>query len=516
MSIKKKYADGSAPADIDQTRPMVMRAAEQISMRIGNTIGPGGRNYMTPDGITNDGVSIMDHLRFDDEREDSIADAFQEVARRQDKDAGDGTTTATLLTCALTPLVLQDVSPIDTPIPGARTVMSIKATLEEEVKGAVAELQEMVTKEVSLEELKRVAATAMEGHSSSALIADTVFEVGFNSNTSIKEGFSGEVESVIVPGIHMPLRIETPSMYTNPTRREAVLQNPLVIVANHVFEALTDLNEFFKGMLEMKEKKATPIVIVGKHFSVQFTAQMVALSRQMAVPVLLLNANGLTDDEFKDVAEYVDANYVDTHPKEGKAHPITFADAGSVEELISGPEQTSFTGGRGIVSGRVSTRIADLKELASKEQNPGQRELLIRRAAGMDGGVATIYVDAKTAVDRYYLKKKVEDTINSCKAAMEHGTLPGGGLALKAVAENLGEDSYLGRALPVIYDRVQSNAGGGLEIDSMEVRDSFLTIKCAIENSVAVAKILVTLEGIICDPDQSFVDDLSKKLGYEH
>jgi len=112
MAIKKLYADGSAPKDTDQTRPMVIRVANQIGERIGNTLGPGGRNYMTPDGITNDGVSILDHMRFSDEREDSIADAFQEVARRQDADAGDGTTTATLLTTTLTPLVLADVPDI--------------------------------------------------------------------------------------------------------------------------------------------------------------------------------------------------------------------------------------------------------------------------------------------------------------------------------------------------------------------------------------------------------------------
>lgn len=519
MAIKKKFADGSAPKDTDQTRPMVKRVAEQISQRIGNTIGPGGRNYMTPDGITNDGVSILSHIRFEDEREDSIADAFQEVARRQDEDAGDGTTTATLLTTALTPLVLDDVSDINVPMPGTKTVMAIKAQLEEELTEAITELALLRKENPDLEEIKRVARTAMENHKDSDLIAETVFEVGFNSNTSIKEGFSQKVEAKVVPGIHMPLTIETPAMFTNPTRKEAKHNTPLVIVANHVFEAVTDLAVFFSTMVNHKKQtkdQPQPLVIVGKHFSVQFTAQIVNLTRQMGLPILLLNANGLTDDEFQDIAAYTDAKYYDSHPKNPTdITTLSFQDAGEAEELIAGPLQTSFTGGRGITAGRVSSRIAELKELAKTEQNPQQRELLTRRAAGLDGGVATIYVDAKTAVDRYYLKKKVEDTINSCKAAMEYGTLPGGGTALHAVGSAISE-GYLAEAMKVIRDRVMKNAGGDLEINTTEVRDSYHTVKCALENAVAVASLLVTMEGVICDPDQSFVDDLSKKLGYDN
>lgn len=518
--IKKVFADGSAAKDEDQTRHLVKEVAKQIAMRIGNTIGPGGRNYMTPEGITNDGVSILEHIRFSDERMDSIADAFEEVARRQDADAGDGTTTATLLTTALVPLVLDDVIDITTPIPGTKTVMEIKKDLEIQLTQALEELDTLKKYPIDLDELKNVSSTAMEGHECSDLIAETVFAVGFNSNTSLKEGFSGKVESKVVPGIHMPLVIETPSMFTNPTRKEAVHQNPIVIVANHVFEAYTDLQGFFAGMIAAKkaDKSAPqPLVIIGKQFSVQFTAQIVAISKQVGIPILLLSAKSLKDEEMQDIAEYVDARYVDTHPKEGDSiATLKYEDAGLVEELIAGPEQTSFTGGRGIVSGRVSSRIADLKSLATTEQNPERRDLLLRRAAGLDGGVATLYVDAKTAVDRYYLKKKVEDAVNSCKAALEHGTLPGGGLGLQLASQGVDSDSYLGRAMNVVYDRVQANAGGELEIDSELVRDSYYTIKAALENSVGVTKILATMEGVIADKDTSFVDDLSKKLGYEN
>lgn len=516
--IKKLYADGSAPLDTDQTRNLVNNVARQIGTRVGNTLGPGGRNYMTMDGITNDGVSILKEIQFEDERENHIAAAYEEVAMRQDELAGDGTTTATLLTTTLTPLVLADVSPIEMPGLG-KTVMQIKNQLEDELQEALVLLEEEKTLVTTIDELEKVARTAMENHESSRLIAETIHSIGYNSNTPLEDGFNGKVSADVVPGIHMPLRIETGAMFTNATRRETTLDNPLIIVANHVFEAYSDLSNFFTTMMEYHKASnapARPLVIIGKNFSVPFTAQVVTISKKVGFPILLLNANGLKDDEFIDIAEFVNARYVDTHPKTGeKASQITFADAGSTKKLIAGPTQTSFTGGAGIEAGRVSLRVESLQKLAETEQDPNLREELRRRAAGLQGGVATFYVDAQTAVDRYYLKKKVEDAVNSCKGALQYGTVAGGGMALKRVAEKMSPASYLGQALRVIYDRVQQNAGGGLAIDEAMVRDSYWTNKCAIENAVAVVKILVTMEGIIVDYPQDLVNDLAKKLNLQ-
>lgn len=512
--IKKLYYDGSAANDLDQTRPALLRVSHVINEKVGNTLGPGGRNYMTPLGITNDGVSILKEIRFSDERDDSIASAFEELAMRQFADAGDGTTTATVTGTQLVKNVIPDVTPIETPGFG-KNVMEIKRQLEEECRTAVQLLEESKNSEVTLSELENVARTALEDHESAPLIAETVHALGYNSNTFILEGFNGKISTEVVPGIHFPLKIETPAMFTNETRKETQYDEALVLVVNHVFEAYSDLSRFFKEMIDSKSK-AVPIVIIGKSFSVPFTAQVVAVSRQIKLPILLLNANGLKDEEMMDIAEFTGAKYLDSHPKQNSTPlSISFDDAGHTQKMIAGPLQTSFTGGKGIETGRVSIRVADLQKLATTEQDSDKRELLLRRAAGLQGGVATFYVDAKTAVDRYYLKKKVENAINSCKAALEHGTIAGGGLALKEVASKMPADSYLGRTLSIIHERVQQNAGGNLQIDPLLVRDAFYTNKCAIENAVAVAKILVTMEGVIADRDTDLTDDLARKLNLQ-
>lgn len=529
--IKRVYADGSAVNDEDQTRPMIERVAKQIEMRVGSTVGPGGRNYMTPEGITNDGVSILREIRFEDEREDSIADAFEECARRQDKDAGDGTTTTTLLLCKGVQTVLKDISPIDTPIPGTKTVMQIKKQLEKECDVAVRLLKEEAdvpeTPEDMLAALKLVADTSMEGHECAELIAETVFEVGSNSNINLQEGFDGIVRKEVTPGIEMPLKIQSPSMYTNPNRKEATYENPIIVVANHVFESYSDLSNFMNTMMAYKkqhQQAPQPIVIVGKQFSIPFTSQIVRVSQQVGIPILLLDAGALKDEEYEDIAEYCDATYYDTHPRDGKKmSDYSFAMAGRCKKIIAGPQQTSFVGGEGLVTpagvnqsesqfiSRVEARIADLKKLAETEQNPKYREELLRRAAGLDGGVATIYVDAKTAVDRYYLKKKVEDAVNSCKGVYEGGTVAGGGTALSLVGQKM-EGEYLPTMLQAVWERVNMNAGGALEVDTNVVRDAFWTNKCAIENAVAVLKILVTTEGVIAEKERSLADDLSNAM----
>lgn len=512
--IKKIYADGSAINDLDQTRPLVCRVAKQMGDRVGNTLGPGGRNYMTMQGITNDGVSILQEIRFEDEREDAIADAFEEVARRQDLDAGDGTTTATVFATSLTPLVLQDVPPIETPL--GKSVMEIKKELEDELTQAIELLKTHQRPTLTLADLEKVAKTAMEGHPSSTLIANTVYEVGYQSNIALEEGFNEQITSTTTPGVHYPLKIETPAMFTNIARKEAEHQDTLVLVVNHVFEAYSDLSGFFTTMIAHKKatgEKPQPIVIIGKQFSIPFTSQVVGVTKQLGLPILLLSAQALKDEEFIDLAEFVGANYIDTHPKTGiKASSITYKDAGRAKKIIASPKQTAIMGGAGIESGRVSLRVAELNKLAETEQLPITREELKRRAAGLQGGVATIYVDAKTAVDRYYLKKKVEDAVNSCKSALEHGTVPGGGLAYLKVAEALPDGGYLKQILPVIHERVQRNAGGNLIIDEEEVRDAYYTDKSALENAVAVVKILVTMEGVIVDKEPDPYKDLVKAL----
>lgn len=511
----KKYAFGT------QAREDITFVAEKIGDVLGKTLGPGGRNYFLPTGITNDGRTIIKEIDFatdgkPDECRDAVAAAFEETAARQDQDAGDGTTTAVVVATQLAQDIVEKIVDMDAPVPGAQSVMDLARQLEDECKRAVELLDEQSRPVESLEELERIAATSMEGHEAHKIVADSIWEGGKDAFTAIQEGFSGKVEKDVKPGIKYPLKVEAPYMYTN-SRKEAVYEDVPVLVANHVFEAYSELSNFM--MTKPKEQNIKGLVIVAKQFSVPFVGSLAHIQRQTGFPFLLLSGN-LDQEHFEDIAAFVDAKAIDTHPKEGrKMSDVKFEDAGHAKMVIGGEDQSVFIGGRGLEAvqpegdtfvTRVESHAKMLEESAEREQNPELREALQRRASGMQGGIATLYVDAKTAVDKYYLRLKVEDAMNSCKAALDEGMVKGGGQALKDVADQM-EGTMLYSALLRPYQVIQRNAGGKFDIPE-NIVDACLSQKMAVENAVAVVKTLISTEGIVAEKEKDLVEQLNAKL----
>jgi chaperonin GroEL len=507
MAIRKEYKYGA------DAREAIRKVSTSIGDTLGKTLGPAGRNFQTPEGITNDGRSILSHIRFADECEDSVALAFHEVANRQDKDMGDGTTTAVVIATKLTELLIQDVPDLDTPIPGQESVMSLSRRLEEEKDRAIELLAKKVTPVTTLEQLEQVAFTAMEDKEVAKVIAKTIFEAGKDSFTALEEGFSGKLETNIQAGIEMPLKLNLG------TTAEA--HDCPVLVVNHIFEDYRELSPFMESMVEAMNQhkvKFEALVIVTKKFSIPFIQKVAEVNRLSAMKVYCMSNDHLPDDIFEDVAAFVDAKYIDTHPKGGnKITDVKFNYCGIVTKFVANPKGAVFYGGKGTQlqpakeTTRVQARILQLNEELSKESNPTNRKALERRIAEFSGGKATIYVDAKTAAEKYYLKLKVEDCMNSCKSALEGGMVRGGGLSLEEVADELGADTLLAQALVEPHRRIQQNAGGVLEIGE-DVLDSYLCAKAGIENAVSVVKTVLTIEGVISDHVPSMVEELKEAV----
>ena len=159
----------------------------------------------------------------------------------------------------------------------------------------------------------------------------------------------------------------------------------------------------------------------------------------------------------------------------------------------------------------MNARIMEIRAQLEREKDSTKRKAFERRIAEFSGGKATLYIDAKTAAEKYYLKLKAQDCVNSCKSALEGGVVRGGGLALKEVADSLEQPSLLSEALTAPYRRIQQNAGGTLEIGN-EVMDSYLCVRAGVENAVSVVKVVISLEGIIADVIPSLLDELREKI----
>lgn len=508
---KKDYKFGK------DARDAITKVATTIGDTLGKTLGPAGRNYQTPEGITNDGRSILSHLRFDDECEDNVALAFHEVANKTDKEVGDGTTTATVLATELTKSLIEKVPDLDTPIPGQKSVMELSRELEIEKEKAIELLSKKVVPVESIEELERVAFTSMEDKEVAKIVAATIYKAGKDSFTALEEGFTGKLETNVQAGIELPVQVAAPFMFNK--GREAVYEGNIpVLVANHLFEEYREITKYLETLLTFTKDKNVNmpcIVIVGKQFSIPFVQAVSRVYQGSGgkINILLLSNSHLADELFEDAAAFTDAFYINTHPKSGrKITDAVFEFSGAISKVVATPKGAVFYGGRGAIlqdkpTTRVQSRILEITEQLKKETATDKRAAMERRIAEFQGGKATIYVDAKTAAEKYYLKLKVQDCMNSCKTALEGGMVRGGGLSLKEVAEELGTESLLYKALIAPYNRIQLNAGGSLEIGE-DVMDSYLCAKAGIENAVSVIKTVLTIEGIIADRPESLVESL--------
>lgn len=508
-------------------RDAIEHVADQFANIVGSTMGPAGRNYMLPDGVTNDGKTIAYNIRLDDEGKDDIALSFCEVADRTDHEAGDGTSTATVMAAELAKSLIREVPDLNAIAPGATSVMELTRKLEAEKDRAVAIIEGKAVPVKDIETLERVAMTAMEDEKVAKLIAETIFEAGKDSYTAIEEGYGGEVTKSVFRGIRVPAKTAAPFMHNN-DKRESVFVNTAVLVVDHAFEDYSELKPFMQSLMDANTRKdynATGIVIVARHFSIPFIGMVANTSRAAKFPIVLLQLDA-EPEIFEDLAEFLDAQLIDTHPRTGRRiSEATFKHCGRFAKMVANTKETVFIGGKGLETlvtaakriqdggeptTRVEARVEALKGQLANEKGT-KRDELKKRIAKLSGGIATIFVDAQTAQERHYLKLKVEDAMNACKSALGHGVIAGGGQGLKEVAEELGEDALLYPALMAPFRRIQQNAGGSLEIPDTVI-DSAFSASVGLKNAVSVVKVLLTTEGIISNHVRNFAQELGDTL----
>ena len=505
-----------------EAKEAIVKIATDFRNILGKTIGPAGRNYLLPTGITNDGKTIAQHIRYDDECEDNVAIVFGDMMQKTDDEVGDATTTTAVVGTTLAIDVMEKVPTGTALVPGMKSVMEIKAQLEEEVIRAVELLSKQVIPVTSVEELEHVAQTAMENPQVARLVAETVYEGGKDCVISLMESFTNDVQKVVFPGIKLPLKLAAPYLY-NTEKKEAVHAKVPVLVVNHAFDAYEELTPFMADYTKGETAQPGRLIVIAKHYSVPFiqTCANVYRASQEKFQHVLLTAD-LTADQWEDLAAFVDARLIDTHPKNGRSiAEAKVRDLGLVEKLIAGEKQTALIGGRGVKAvvmlpeGETMTcveaRLATMQSQLETLQDKTKRKELEKRMGELKAGVATIYVGADTAVERHYLKLKIEDAINTCKAALDGGVVPGGGVALAAVATEMGTEALMYGALMAPSESIQANSGTHLEIGE-DVRDAFLSTKAAVVNSVSGVKILITIEGIIADHVADPARELLAKL----
>lgn len=497
----------------DKAREKLLRGVNVIGEIVGSTIGPAGRNviiyekYRSP-LITNDGVTIARKTYLEDEIEDLGAQTLVEAAMKTNDQAGDGTTTAVVLATALTNKCFNELKESDASSMERRDAMTMFRQINES-KARVVELLRERAKPLQDGDLENIISTSLENPEFGKILAGMIKEVGKDGYISVEDNWATQygIATEVISGMKFYGEYATPYMMTDARRKEAVAEDVPVLVTNGQLEEISSLDKLFQAI--QKEGK-TRLVIITETYSRQLVEKLaetaIGFHQGKKMQILCVKAPALVPDEYEDIATYVNATFLDR--KAGfKLKDAELSHLGHAEKVVVTDSDVIITGG----AGKVDERIAELQGQMEGEKDLMFKEKLKRRIAALSSGVGIIRVGAMTETERGYLKFKIEDAVNAGRAALEEGTVRGGGLALKEIAEELGRNNILYEALLAPYEKIQENAGNNLVIGE-HILDPVKVTRLAVENACSAAGTLITTEAAISERRKSLWDELEKRI----
>lgn len=536
----------------EEARKSLKRGIDAVADAVKVTIGPRGRNvvfdkgYGTPT-ITNDGVSIAKEISLKDKFENMGAEIIKEVATKTNDIAGDGTTTATIITQALVSEGMKHTTM-------GVSAMGIKSGIESASKYAVNELKKLSKPIKTDEEIRQVATISAESPELGKIIADTIKKVGKDGVVTVEESQSTELESEIVEGIEFDKGYISAYMMTNPDRLEAEFKDPAILITDKKISTIKEILPLLEQLAQTGKKD---LVVIAEDVDGEALTTFVLNKLRGAFNVLAIKAPGYGDkkkDMLQDIAVTVGAVVI------SEEVGITFEKAdlsmlGKSRKVVSTKDKTVIVGGKGKKSD-IEARISQLKGQRDAMDSKYDIEKLDERIAKLSGGVAVIRVGAATETEMKYLKLKIEDAVNATKAAIEEGIIAGGGAALAKVAcrlsewlkennEKISAEIKIGgiivvKALEAPLKQIAINAGkedgsvivdkvrngkGNIGYDALKdevvsdmieigIVDPVKVTRLGVENSCSAAAILLTTEVAIADePDEKKDTPVSPGMG---
>lgn len=507
------------------------------------TLGPRGRNVMLDKGyggpmITNDGVSIAKEITLKDKFENMGAEVIKEVANKTNELAGDGTTTATVLTQALVAEGFRQISMGQSPL-------AIRKGMEEACADVIASLKAMAVPIKKSEEIRQIATISAESEELGAKIAETIEKVGKDGVVTVEESQSFGIETAVTEGLQFDKGYVSPYMVTNPERMEAEAKDVQILITDTKVSSVKDILPLLEKLAGRGKKE---LVIIADEIDGEALATFVVNKLRGGFSVLGVKAPGYGDrkkEMLQDIAITTGATVISSDLG------ITLENAeiehlGTAARVVSTKDKTTIVGGKAKKSS-IQERIASLKTQLAAATSKYDREKLEERIAKLSGGVAVIRVGAATETEMKYLKLKIEDAVNATKAAIEEGIVTGGGTALaKAAAEvsakiaknkKLSDEERIGyaivlRALEVPLRQIADNSGlmeGAVAVHRVKelggnagynavtgeivsdmiaegIIDPVKVERAGVEHAVSAVGILLTTECIVVDEPEEKSD----------
>lgn len=414
----------------EEARKALKRGIDAVADAVKITIGPRGRNVVLDKGygsptITNDGVSIAKEISIKDKFENMGAEIIKEVASKTNDNAGDGTTTATILTQAIVSEGLRQTV-------FGTNVMGVRSGIEAASKDIVGVLKKIAKPIKSDEEIKQVATIAAESSELGVIIADTIKKVGKDGVVTVEESQSTGLESEIVEGIEFDKGYVSPYMITNTERMEAVFNDPAVLVTD---KKISTVKEILPMLEQLANSGKKDLVIIAEDVDGEALTTFVVNKLRGTFNILAVKAPGYGDgkkETLQDIAVTIGATVI-SEDLGVKFEKADISMLGKARKIIATKDNTVIVGGKG-KKADIDKRVSQLKKQIEQSDSKYDKEKLDERVAKLSGGVAVIRVGAATETEMKYLKLKIEDAVNATKAAIEEGIVAGGGVALVRAA----------------------------------------------------------------------------------
>lgn len=414
----------------EEVKKRVKKGVDTVANAVKITLGPRGRNVILDKGyggptITNDGVSIAKDITLKDKFENMGAEIVKEVATKTNELAGDGTTTATILTQALLTEGLKHTTM------GVNS-MAVRAGMEHAAADIVKALEEIAVKISTTEEVKQVATISAENEEIGAKIAETIEKVGKDGVVTVEESQSFGIETEFTEGMEFDRGYVSPYMVTNAERMEAEHKNAIVFITDAKVSSAQQILPLLEKVAQSGKKE---LVIIADDVEGEALATFVVNKLRGGFSVLAVKAPGYGDrkkEMLQDIAVMTGGQVV-SEEVGLKLENADLTHLGKADRVVATKDKTVIVGGAGKKED-ITARVDALRAQFAQTDSKFDREKLEERIAKLSGGVAVLRVGAATETEMKYLKLKIEDAVNATKAAIEEGIVPGGGTSLVRAA----------------------------------------------------------------------------------
>lgn len=517
----------------DDARSRLKEGIDVLADVLKSTLGPRGRNVIVdkkfgPPQVNSDGVTIAKEIDLEDPFANMGAQLLKEVSKKTNDDAGDGTTTSTVLAQAIIAEGFKNVTAGADP-------MAIKRGMEIAMASIRESIASQSTPVDSKEQIESVAILSSHDDEMGTLISDVMDKVGKDGVITVDESKSLSYETEFVEGMQIDRGYLSPYFVNNSEKQESVLNDPYVLITSQKISAISDLLPVLEKVLQTNKN----ILVIAEDVEGEALATLVVNKLRGTLNVAAVKAPGFGDRRkamLEDIAILTGGTVISEEIGR-KLDTVTLDDLGKCKQVVVNKDETTFVDGAGSADA-LKGRKAEIESQISDTSSDYDREKLQERLAKLSGGVAILKVGAATEIEMKEKKQRMEDALSATRAAVEEGIVPGGGTVLIRASEGLssvnsenGDEqtgiNVLKKALLAPIRVIAANSGfeGAVflskvaddkdknfgfdahkgeygDMVKMGIVDPAKVTRAAVENAVSVAGMILTTEALISEKDE--------------